>query len=180
MRMKLVGLLVATLATVVSAQQPNRSAAQQPARAAAPALPPLVYVCPMPGDEDVLEEKGGKCPKCGMTLEAIRLDSKFWCPTHQTLVVRDQAGKCPLDGKELVQVTLSETWSCADAPDAKLLEPWTLLANGATVFQQPRWLVLRTFVMNHLIHHRGQLSVYLRMCDIPVPALYGPSADEAN
>lgn len=123
MRTKLVGLMVAILATL-SVQQPGRLAAQQPARAgAAPALPPLVYVCTMAGDEDVLEEKPGRCPKCGMELQPVRLDSKFWCPTHQTLVVRDGPGTCPLDGKELVQVTLSETWHCADNPDQKLLEP---------------------------------------------------------
>ena len=52
------------------------------------------------------------------------------------------------------------------------------LRNGATtVFTMPRAAVMRTFVLNHLIHHRGQLSVYLRLRDIPVPGTYGPSAD---
>ena len=134
MRMKLAGLMVALLATVVSAQQPNRAQparetqpaqragqpaprAGQPPRNTTPALPPLVYVCPMPGDEDVLEEKPGNCPKCNMKLEAVRLDSKFWCPTHQTLEVHDGPGKCRRDGLDLVQVTLSETWSYALPPD---------------------------------------------------------------
>jgi uncharacterized damage-inducible protein DinB len=55
----------------------------------------------------------------------------------------------------------------------------TLRKNGATFMKMPRLAVLRTLVMNHWIHHRGQLSVYLRLLDVPVPAMYGPSADEA-
>ncbi len=66
------------------------------------------------------------------------------------------------------------------APDARLLAPWTLLAGGKKVFTMPRVAVLRSFVMNHLIHHRAQLGVYLRLCDIPVPAMYGPTADEGS
>src|SRR5262249_57378029 len=74
-------------------------------------LPPLVYVCPMPADAAVIADKPGKCPVCGMTLVATRLDAKWWCPTHQTLVGRDGPGKCPLDGKALVQVTVAEHWT---------------------------------------------------------------------
>jgi hypothetical protein len=77
----------------------------------------------MPGDEDVIDDKPGKCPKCGMALVPVRLDSKWWCPTHQALEVHDGPGKCRRDGRDLVQVTLSETWSCSDAPDKPLLEP---------------------------------------------------------
>ncbi len=62
--------------------------------------------------------------------------------------------------------------------DAQLLETWTLLAGGKTIFTMPKIAVLRGMVMNHMIHHRAQLGVYLRLNDIPVPALYGPSADE--
>ncbi|MGA9115871.1 MAG: DinB family protein [Bacteroidota bacterium] len=66
----------------------------------------------------------------------------------------------------------------AAADDRALAAPWTL-ANGAeTVFTMPKVAVLRTFVMNHLIHHRAQLGVYLRLNNIPVPAIYGQSADE--
>jgi uncharacterized damage-inducible protein DinB len=64
------------------------------------------------------------------------------------------------------------------ASDAHLLQTWTLLAGGKTIFSMPRIAVLRSMVMNHMIHHRAQLGVYLRLNDIPVPALYGPSADE--
>jgi len=62
--------------------------------------------------------------------------------------------------------------------DDRLREPWTLLANGQPFFKQPRWIVLRTFLMNHAIHHRAQLGVYLRLNGIAVPAIYNDSADE--
>jgi uncharacterized damage-inducible protein DinB len=62
--------------------------------------------------------------------------------------------------------------------DAELMAPWALKNAGTTVFSMPKVTVWRSFVMNHLVHHRGQLSVYLRMQDVPLPAMYGPSADE--
>jgi uncharacterized damage-inducible protein DinB len=65
------------------------------------------------------------------------------------------------------------------ASDEHLLKPWSLLASGNTIFTMPRVAVLRGIVMNHLIHHRAQLGVYLRLNNLPVPALYGPSADES-
>jgi uncharacterized damage-inducible protein DinB len=64
--------------------------------------------------------------------------------------------------------------------DATLMKPWTLLNGGNAVFTMPKVAVLRGVVINHLIHHRGQLTVYLRLLDIPLPALYGPSADEGK
>ena len=66
----------------------------------------------------------------------------------------------------------------AGAQDADYMVPWTLKAGGRTIFTLPRIAVVRSFVMNHLIHHRAQLGVYLRLNDIPVPGAYGPSADE--
>ena len=64
-------------------------------------------------------------------------------------------------------------------PETRLVEPWTLTQGDRALFSMPRLAVWRSFVMNHLIHHRGQLSVYLRLLDLPVPSIYGPSADEA-
>jgi uncharacterized damage-inducible protein DinB len=64
------------------------------------------------------------------------------------------------------------------ASDEHLMKPWTLLMSGRTVFTQPRAGVLRGMILNHSIHHRAQLAVYLRLNSVPVPALYGPSADE--
>lgn len=66
----------------------------------------------------------------------------------------------------------------AGATDEQLMKPWSLLVGGRTIFTMPKIAVLRSMVMNHTIHHRAQLGVYLRLNNIPVPALYGPSADE--
>jgi uncharacterized damage-inducible protein DinB len=62
--------------------------------------------------------------------------------------------------------------------DQAFFAPWTLKNNGEEVFTMPKAAVLRSFVMNHLIHHRGQLSVYLRLRSVPLPSIYGPTADE--
>ena len=62
--------------------------------------------------------------------------------------------------------------------DAELMAPWSLKRGADTMFTMPKATVWRTFVMNHLVHHRGQLSVYLRQQDVPLPSMYGPSADE--
>ncbi len=125
MRFKLSAAAAALLLTAmwapIGTAQSNRTAAQS--------LPPLVYVCPMVQDAEVLEEHAGKCPKCGMELQPVRLDSKWWCPTHQTLVVSDKPGTCPRDGKALVQVTLAMTWACPDDPNKKYSDPGKC-ANG--------------------------------------------------
>jgi uncharacterized damage-inducible protein DinB len=68
----------------------------------------------------------------------------------------------------------------AGATDEQLLKPWSLLNNGKVTLTLPKVAVVRGFVMNHLIHHRAQLGVYLRLNNIPVPAIYGPSADEGG
>jgi uncharacterized damage-inducible protein DinB len=62
--------------------------------------------------------------------------------------------------------------------DAELLMPWTLKKGGYEIFTMPRISAIRSFVMNHMIHHRGQLTVYLRLKNIPLPPIYGPTADE--
>jgi uncharacterized damage-inducible protein DinB len=62
--------------------------------------------------------------------------------------------------------------------DEAMMRKWTLKDNGRDIFALPRVAVLRSFVMNHMIHHRAQLGVYLRLNDVAVPGIYGPSADE--
>jgi len=66
----------------------------------------------------------------------------------------------------------------AGRTDAELTAMWSLKRNGKVVFSMPKTTVLRSLVLSHLIHHRAQLTVYLRLLDVPVPAIYGPSADE--
>lgn len=67
----------------------------------------------------------------------------------------------------------------AGSSDEQLLEPWKLTFHGRVVIDEPRMLLYRTMFLNHLVHHRAQLTVYLRLLNVPVPGLYGPSADEA-
>jgi uncharacterized damage-inducible protein DinB len=63
--------------------------------------------------------------------------------------------------------------------DADMMVNWSLKSGGHTVLTMPRVAVVRSFVLNHIIHHRGQLSVFLRLLDVPIPSIYGPSADES-
>lgn len=62
--------------------------------------------------------------------------------------------------------------------DEDLMTPWTFRRGEHVIFTLPRAAAMRTLAMNHLLHHRGQLSVYLRLLNIPIPGMYGPSADE--
>ena len=85
--------------------------------------------------------------------------------------------------KELLQ-TLDDGIAGARAAlqgtnEEHLMKPWRLLVSGKVVSEKPRHIVLRDSI-NHLAHHRGQLTVYLRLNDVPVPSIYGPSADDAR
>jgi uncharacterized damage-inducible protein DinB len=66
----------------------------------------------------------------------------------------------------------------AAAADGQMMAPWTFKQGGQEIFTMPRVAAIRSFIMNHLIHHRGQLSVYLRLKNVPLPKIYGPTADE--
>jgi uncharacterized damage-inducible protein DinB len=68
----------------------------------------------------------------------------------------------------------------ATLDEAKLETPWTLMRNGKAVFTLPRWQVLVKFNLSHIVHHRAQLGVYLRMNHIPIPGMYGPSQDDMD
>ena len=70
--------------------------------------------------------------------------------------------------------------SIAKASDEQFGQPWTLLAAGEVQLTMPKGAVLRSFILNHNIHHRAQLTVYFRLNDVPVPAIYGQSADESG
>ena len=77
--------------------------------------------------------------------------------------------KCMAKAKEILENT----------PDEEMAKPWTM-RNGETIFFTiPKAQVMRTWVLNHSVHHRAQLGVYLRLLDIPIPGCYGPTADES-
>lgn len=88
----------------------------------------------------------------------------------------------PANAEELVGIldenTAAAIESLRKTDDAAFMKNWTLRSGEEIFLQMPKVAVVRSMVMNHIVHHRGQLSVYLRLNDIPVPALYGPSADE--
>jgi uncharacterized damage-inducible protein DinB len=108
-------------------------------------------------------------------------------------MTQDELDYAPVDGpgyqppktenrKQLLEVfdkSVAEARKAiAAGSDQNMLKDWTLLAGGQIIFAMPRVAVMRSMVMNHLIHHRAQLTVYFRLLDVPVPGLYGPSADE--
>jgi uncharacterized damage-inducible protein DinB len=106
---------------------------------------------------------------------------------HDSFDMAPQGGPPPRTPQATSRGELLETFdknvadaraAITEASDEALMTKWSLLSGGETVMTLPRIAVLRSFVMNHSIHHRGQLTVYLRLNDVPVPGLYGPSADE--
>ena len=98
------------------------------------------------------------------------------------LADKDRDRALPKDAAEILETfdrSVAKARAHIEAQDEESLKSkWSLLKGGEAVVTLPRAAVLRQFLMNHLVHHRGQLTVYLRMLDVPVPALYGPSADE--
>ena len=90
-------------------------------------------------------------------------------PTSQKALL-EKLDKCVAAGRAAL----------AAASDEAMMQPWSLLMTGKPILTMPRVAVYRSMIMNHLIHHRAQLVVYLRLNNIPVPGLYGPSADEKS
>lgn len=102
----------------------------------------------------------------GFDMDGAGGDGPKQQPTHEALLAAFDANV--RSARDLI----------ADTSDAQFMEPWTLRGGGQEVFTQPKVGVLRSWLFSHSIHHRGQLSVYLRLRDVPVPGIYGPSADE--
>ena len=100
-------------------------------------------------------------------LDALPDDARPQLPASRAAVLEEFDGKVAAARNQLTSTT-----------DAEFMTPWTLKKGGQEVFTLPRISAIRSFVMNHLIHHRGQLSVYLRLKDVPLPSIYGPTADE--
>jgi uncharacterized damage-inducible protein DinB len=110
----------------------------------------------------------------GSTLEHSELD-------FSKIDYKPAEPKTTADLLELLDNNVTEALtSLKNTSDEKFMEPWTMRNGEQIYFTMPKAAVMRTFVMNHIVHHRGQLSVYLRLNDIAVPAIYGPSADEGS
>jgi uncharacterized damage-inducible protein DinB len=85
----------------------------------------------------------------------------------------------PATGLAVFDKNVAEVTAAIEATDDNSwMTPWTLKRGSHTIFTLPRIAVFRTSVISHMIHHRAQLGVYLRLLDIPIPGIYGPSADE--
>jgi uncharacterized damage-inducible protein DinB len=110
-----------------------------------------------------------------------------WAPVALTSEEFDIAARKPMpptstiaDILSIYDANVAETRSLIRGQsDEELNRDWALTAGGRRVVVMPRAAVVTSMVVHHMIHHRGQLSVYLRLNDVPVPSIYGPSADEA-
>ena len=115
-----------------------------------------------------------------------------WAPA---IVGQDSLDIAPVDGEpysppehDSLEGILNALEASADAArsalekadDSTMMDLWSLKRAGETIFTAPRVGVIRSMIFNHLIHHRAQLGVYLRLNDVPVPSTYGPTADEAS
>lgn len=112
----------------------------------------------------------------GWAATAIDLDVFELNPGDRIPQAPNRAGmleifdKSVADAKEKIAATSDEKWG----------QTWTFKFGGKTMMSEPRWMVMRRTVLDHLIHHRAQLGVYLRLNEIAIPGMYGPSADEAR
>ncbi len=112
------------------------------------------------------------------TIQTIKTDQLDFAPVNGPRYEQPKTS----NRKELLEVfdrlTHAARVALAGASDEDLRKPWTLLMGGQVLFSMSRYAVLRSFCFNHTIHHRAQLTMYFRALNVPVPALYGPSADE--
>ena len=108
----------------------------------------------------------------------------FTVQTIKTLELEIEGGDWPKVTKHadllaaFAQQSAEGRAALAGVTDEQVRETWTLKWKGNVVFAMPRYQVLRGMCFNHIVHHRAQLTVYLRLLNVPVPAIYGPSADE--
>ena len=111
----------------------------------------------------------------GVTLEQ---DSFDIAPSGGQSYQRPKLSTCKDILEMLDKGTAAARATLVKVTDQQLMSPWSMLKAGQTMFTMPKIAVVRSFLMNHVIHHRAQLGVYLRLNDVPVPGMYGPSADE--
>lgn len=114
----------------------------------------------------------------GLGARAIELESLDFspqgAPPRQPFVMDSRKALLEVFDKNVANTRAG----LAGASDEALMKSFTLSSGGKELFKMPKIAVVRSMVVNHVIHHRGQLSVYLRLNDVAVPSIYGPSADE--
>ena len=158
--------------------------------------------------EPLLLELDRECSSTRKCLERLPADKPTWKPHEKSMSLGQLAGhvatipgwiggalladgydfstemdRPPLDTPERIVAAFDESVKQAKAAmarldDAKAMGEWTFRNKGQAVFAMPRLALVRTILLNHSYHHRGQLTVYMRLLDVPVPAIYGPSADD--
>lgn len=161
----------------------------------------------MPLVDPILVEIEQEAPITRRVLEAVPEDKLTWKPHPKSMSLARLAQHVAEIQGRLAEATVSDSFDVATGPrpepttHAEIMETfekglerakeiisqtsddrcnagWTILMQGNPLMTVPRIGVYRSFLMNHLYHHRGQLSVYLRLLEVPVPHIYGPSADD--
>jgi uncharacterized damage-inducible protein DinB len=110
----------------------------------------------------------------GWVVPTVNQDELVLDPSYEPNVMKSRAETL----KQFDENVKSSRAAIAGASDETLMKPWSLVAGGKTVMTMPKVAVLRSFVMNHMIHHRGQLAAFYRIAGVPIPSIYGPSKDE--
>jgi uncharacterized damage-inducible protein DinB len=110
----------------------------------------------------------------GWVVPTIAQDKLVLDPSYAPQVIKSRAEAL----KQFDESVKASRASIAGASDETLMKPWSLVAGDKTVLTMPKVAVLRSFVMNHMIHHRGQLAAFYRIAGVPIPSIYGPSKDE--
>lgn len=110
----------------------------------------------------------------GWIVPTITQDKLVLDPSYIPRVIKSRAEAL----KQFDEAVKTSRESIASASDETLMKPWSLVAGDKTVLTMPKVAVLRSFVMNHMIHHRGQLAAFYRIAGVPIPSIYGPSKDE--
>ena len=103
-------------------------------------------------------------------------------PSYDIETVESGDRTSPARGADVVaafdQAVAAARARLSSKSDGELMAPWTLKKGGQDMFTAPALAAFKSFIVNHSIHHRGQLSVYLRLRNVPLPSMYGPTADE--
>ncbi len=157
--------------------------------------------------DPILAEFDQEAPATRRVLEAVPGDKLAWKPHPKSMSLGRLAQHVAEIQGRLAEATIADSFDVAAGPgpeptthteimeifetglarakeiigqtsDDRCQAGWTVLREGDPLLTLPRIAVYRSFLMNHLYHHRGQLSVYLRLLDVPVPHIYGPSADD--